>query len=62
MKQIELAKKINFDQPYLSMILSGKRPMQWDLAKRLADVFDNDPGFWMDATPDQMNDVIKNNN
>lgn len=61
MKQIEIAKKLKVKQPYISLILTGKRPMQWDLAKKLSELFGNDPSFWMDASPSEMETIINNN-
>lgn len=57
--QNEIADQIGIKQPTLSNILNGNRGMSWDLAKRFSAVFGNEPGWWMEGTPDQIREAIK---
>mgnify|MGYP002348520770 CR=1 FL=1 len=46
-------------QSYLSNIINGKRRPSWDTAKRLADVFGNDPSWWMEAGVEEKQALLK---
>ena len=61
MTQTEISKKLNISQQYVSMIISGKRRPSWDIAKKFAELTGTTASFWMEAKPDVMKDIIKNN-
>jgi plasmid maintenance system antidote protein VapI len=48
-KQAELAENIGISESTLSMILSGKRGIGWDVAKRLSVKSRRKAQWWMDA-------------
>lgn len=49
MTQEEAAKKAAISQGYLSLIISGKRRPDWNLAKVLAGLFNTDVAVWMEG-------------
>jgi len=50
-KQSEIAKFLNISDSYLSMILNGKRNINWQLANLLCEKVGYNPEFWMTAKP-----------
>jgi len=50
-----ISTKIGITEQYLSMLLIGKRPVSWPLAKRLAELFPHRTIHqWKNATPDDI--------
>jgi len=49
MNQIKAAEKADITQGYLSLIITGKRRPDWDLAKILAEITKTDVALWMEG-------------
>jgi len=54
-KQKHISRHLGISQAMVSMVLTGKRPVSWPMAVRLAEMF---PGKslaqWKDAEPDDL--------
>jgi len=58
--QKKVAEKIGITQQAISKIINGSTPL-WQTAKKLSDaVPGTDPVFWMEATPEQKKQALKN--
>ena len=55
---LQLAKRIEISQAYLSYLIHGDRRPSWRVAKRLARILGRDPAWVMDAAGDELRDVI----
>ena len=59
MNQDEAAKKAGITQGFLSLLLSGKRRMPWDVAKALADLTKTDVALWMEGDETKKRDALR---
>ena len=60
MKQVELAKAVGMSEPTISKILAGKRRPSWRVAKALAKATESAVELWMEGTPDEKSEALKN--
>jgi transcriptional regulator with XRE-family HTH domain len=60
LKQVELAKEVGMSEPTISKILSGKRRPSWRVAKALARATGSAVELWMEGTPEQKAQALKN--
>lgn len=50
MNQTQLAEKIGISQPYLNLIINGRKKPQWDTAKAIATATGTEPVLWLDGS------------
>ncbi len=60
LNQKTIAKKAGISEPFVSQIVNGKKRPTWTKAKKLADATTTNPELWLEGTPDQIRDAIKN--
>ena len=61
MKQKDLVEKLDgkISQQHISAILKGDRRPGWERAKLLSMVTGTVPDFWMEASPEQMRQLVE---
>lgn len=53
--QQQIAEALSVSQAFVSMVLSGKKPISWPMADRLNELFpDKSIKQWKQATPDDL--------
>ena len=59
MNQTEIAKKAGITQGFISLILTGQRRPDWDLAKALAKLTKTDVAVWMEGDEQPKRDALR---
>jgi transcriptional regulator with XRE-family HTH domain len=59
MNQVEIAKKAGISQGFVSLILTGQRRPDWDLAKLLAEITKTDVALWMEGDESEKREALK---
>jgi hypothetical protein len=58
MKQIDLSNATSLHPSTISRFVSGER-RRWETAKKIAIILSREPAFLMEATPEQIQEVIE---
>ena len=59
MNQDEAAKKAGITQGFLSLLITGKRRMPWDVAKALAGLTKTYVALWMEGVENEKREALK---
>ena len=59
MTQDEAAKKAGISQGFVSLILTGQRRPDWELAKALAELTKTDVALWMEGDETAKRDALR---
>lgn len=61
MTQTKIASIVGASQPYINQVVTTKKRPSWKMAKKLSSaVPGTTPILWLEGTPDQIRDAIKN--
>ena len=59
MTQDEAAKKAGITQGFISLILTGQRRPDWDVAKTLAELTKTEVALWMEGDETEKRDALR---